>query len=58
MAPYVSRKQEEFFNANRSKLESQGVSVDEWNKSSKGIRLPLTVKKKRKILKNHIKPML
>jgi 8-oxo-dGTP pyrophosphatase MutT (NUDIX family) len=29
-----------FFNANRKKLEAQGVDVDEWNASSKGKKLP------------------
>ena len=38
--PYKSLAQERFFNANRSKLEKQGVNVDEWNAASKGKRLP------------------
>jgi hypothetical protein len=38
--PYVSKKQEAFFNANRGKLEKQGVNVDEWNAASKGKSLP------------------
>jgi hypothetical protein len=42
--PYVSKKQERYFNANRAKLEKQGVSVDEWNKASKGKSLPLRKK--------------
>jgi len=42
---YKSLAQERYFNANRKKLEAQGVSVDEWNKASKGLKLP---KKKRK----------
>ena len=44
--PYKSRKQEEYFNANRKKLEAQGVNVEEWNKSSKGLKLPERVKPK------------
>lgn len=44
--PYKSKAQEKFFNANRGKLEKQGVNVDEWNKSSKGKKLPDKVKKK------------
>lgn len=40
---YKSRKQEKFFNANRAKLEKQGVDVDEWNRSSKGKKLPEAV---------------
>jgi hypothetical protein len=38
--PFVSRKQEAYFNANRDKLEKQGVDVDEWNEASKGKKLP------------------
>jgi len=37
--PYKSLKQERYFNANRDKMEKQGVNVDEWNKSSAGIPL-------------------
>jgi hypothetical protein len=43
--PYKSLAQERYFNANRAKLEAQGVNVDEWNKASKGKKLP---KRKRK----------
>lgn len=49
--PYKSRAQEAYFNANRSKLEAQGVNVSEWNSASKGKKLPAHVKpasKKRK----------
>lgn len=38
--PYVSRKQEKYFNANREKLEKEGVDIGEWNRSSKGKSLP------------------
>ena len=38
--PYRSRQQEKYFNANRAKLEAQGVDVDEWNQASKGKKLP------------------
>lgn len=38
--PYRSDAQRKFFNANRAKLEKQGVDVDEWNKASKGKDLP------------------
>jgi hypothetical protein len=37
--PYKSLKQERYFNANRKKLEAQGVNVDEWNQASKGKKL-------------------
>jgi hypothetical protein len=38
--PFSSKAQEGYFNANRAKLEKQGVNVDEWNKASKGMKLP------------------
>lgn len=38
--PYKSMAQEKFFNANRPKMEAQGVNVDEWNSASKGMKLP------------------
>jgi len=46
--PYKSQAQEKYFNANRKKLEKQGVNVDEWNRSSKGKKLPKHVKPKKK----------
>lgn len=38
--PYASEQQRKYFNANRKKMERQGVDVDEWNHSSKGKHLP------------------
>ena len=38
--PYKSEAQRRYFNANREKLEAEGVDVDEWNESSKGKKLP------------------
>ena len=38
--PFKSLAQERYFNANRAKLEKQGVDVDEWNAASKGKKLP------------------
>ena len=38
--PFKSKAQQGYFNANRAKLESQGVDVDEWNAASKGKKLP------------------
>jgi hypothetical protein len=38
--PYKSRAQEKYFNANRAKLEAQGVDVGEWNAASRGAKLP------------------
>ena len=45
--PYKSVAQERYFNVNRAKLERQGVDVDEWNRASKGKKLPRKVKPKR-----------
>lgn len=42
--PYKSLAQERYFNANRDKLERQGVDVDEWNQASKGRSLPMKTK--------------
>ena len=38
--PYKSLAQERYFNANRGRLERQGVDVNEWNQASKGMKLP------------------
>jgi hypothetical protein len=38
--PYKSVAQERYFNANRAKLERQGVNVDEWNAATAGKRIP------------------
>ena len=45
--PYKSLAQERYFNANRGKLEAQGVNVAEWNSASKGKKLPKRAKKPR-----------
>ena len=39
--PYKSLSQERYFHANKAKLERQGVNVSEWDKASKGKKLPL-----------------
>jgi hypothetical protein len=44
--PYRSIKQERYFNVNKKKLEAQGVDVNEWNQSSKGMKLPERVGKR------------
>lgn len=44
--PYKSIAQERFFNANKAKLEKEGVDVNEWNEASKGLKLPKKVKSK------------
>lgn len=38
--PYKSQAQAAYFNANKSKLEKQGVDVNEWNAASKSKSLP------------------
>jgi hypothetical protein len=42
--PYKSEAQRRYFNANRAKLEAQGVDVDEWNAASKTIAKKKTEK--------------
>jgi hypothetical protein len=46
--PYKSEKQRKYVNANKKKLEKEGMNVDEWNKASKGKKLPEKVKTKKK----------
>jgi hypothetical protein len=43
--PYKSKAQEAYFNIHRRELEKQGVDVAEWNKASKGKKLPQKVSK-------------
>lgn len=38
--PYKSIAQARYFNANKPKLEAQGIDVDEFNAASKGKKLP------------------
>lgn len=38
--PYASKRQMRFMNANKPAMEKKGVDVDEWNESSKGMKLP------------------
>jgi len=45
--PYKSKRQRAFFHANRRKLERQGVNVAEWDRASKGKKLPTRVKKRK-----------
>ena len=47
MPPYASDAQRKYFNVNKAKLENQGIDVEEWNRSSKGAKLPEHVKKKK-----------
>jgi len=41
--PFASKAQAAYFNANRAKLEKQGVNVGEWNKSTDFSHLPQKV---------------
>jgi hypothetical protein len=43
--PYKSKAQEAYFNIHKKDLERKGVNVDEWNKASKGKKLPERVTK-------------
>jgi hypothetical protein len=38
--PFKSEAQRRYFEANKEKLEKQGVNVKEWEESSKGLKLP------------------
>lgn len=38
--PFESEAQRRYFEANKAKLEKQGVDVKEWEESSRGMKLP------------------
>lgn len=38
--PYKSKAQAAYFNIHKKELKRQGVDVDEWNRASKGKKLP------------------
>jgi hypothetical protein len=40
LMPFKSEAQRRYFEANKAKLEKQGVNVKEWEESSKGLKLP------------------
>jgi hypothetical protein len=44
--PFKSEAQRRYFEANKSKLEKQGVDVEEWEQASKGMKLPERASKK------------
>lgn len=44
--PYKSLAQAAYFNIHKKELEKEGVDVNEWNKESKGMKLPKKVKLK------------
>jgi hypothetical protein len=41
--PYKSLAQQAYFHANQKQLEAKGVDVGEWDKASKGEKLPKKV---------------
>jgi len=45
--PYKSRSQSAYFNIHKKELERQGVDVEEWNRKTKGKKLPKNIKKKK-----------
>lgn len=47
MSPYKSRAQEGYFHEHKKELEKQGVNVSEWDKASKGKKLPEHAPKKK-----------
>jgi hypothetical protein len=51
--PFKSEAQRRYFEANKDKLEKQGVDVKEWEESSRGLKLPERVPRK----KNRGKPV-
>jgi hypothetical protein len=46
--PYKSLAQERYFHANKKKLEAQGVNVAEWDRATRGKKLPKKVKNVKK----------
>jgi hypothetical protein len=38
--PFKSEAQRRYFEANKMKLEKQGVDVKEWEEASRGLKLP------------------
>jgi hypothetical protein len=51
--PYKSKAQAAYFNIHKKELEKEGVDVAEWNRESRGMKLPkkaskLAAMKKRK----------
>ena len=46
--PYKSEAQRKYFHANKKKLEKQGVDVEEWDRESKGLKLPKKTSKSKR----------
>ena len=45
--PFKSEAQRRYFEANKTKLEKQGVDVKEWEESSRGLKLPERVPRRK-----------
>jgi hypothetical protein len=45
--PYKSKAQAAYFHEHEKELRKQGVNVKEWDRSSKGLKLPQHVSKKK-----------
>lgn len=43
--PFKSQAQRGYFEANKKRLESEGVDVREWEQASKGMKLPKRAKR-------------
>ena len=43
--PFKSEAQRRYFEANKAKLEKQGVEVKEWEESSRGLKLPERIRR-------------
>lgn len=46
--PYKSLAQAAYFHTHKKMLEKEGVDVGEWDRASKGKKLPKRIKKKKK----------
>lgn len=46
--PYKSKAQAAYFNIHKKQLEKQGVNVDEWNRASRGKKMPKRAKPKKR----------
>jgi hypothetical protein len=51
--PFKREAQRRYFEANKGKLEKQGVDIKEWEESSRGLKLPERAPRK----KNRGKPV-
>ena len=47
MSPFKSKAQAAYFHTHAKQLAKQGVNLSEWDKASKGLKLPKHAKKKK-----------